>query len=241
MSHPSDAASPADPLDPTAQRRPIVELLILAAPTVAQIASYTLMQFTDRWMLGRIGGTEGTLQAAAAGTAGITFFAVIGFGFGVLLVVNTLVSQSFGRNDLTAAGRYLWQGIWFAVVFGLATMLLYPRAEELFRWMGHAPQMAKYEADYLRVVALVGSLKLITTAMIIQWHLLKREDKPVGLRGWLRGLNRYVGPRGYLASVLPAYLRYYQRDFHPWQEDDRALIAQAERELSAMLGERWAA
>jgi MATE family multidrug resistance protein len=147
------------------RRWPIVELLVLAAPTVAQMSSYTLMQFTDRWMLGRIGGTEGTLQAAAAGTAGITFFAVIGFGFGVLLVVNTLVSQSFGRNDLTAAGRYLWQGIWFAVVFGLATLLLYPRAEELFRWMGHAPQMAKYEADYFRVVALVGSLKLITTAM----------------------------------------------------------------------------
>ena len=93
-----------------------------------------------------------------------------------------------------------------------------------------------------RVLWMAGaSLGLLTTAMIIQWHLLKREDKPVGLRGWLRGLNRYVGPRGYLTAALPAYLRYYRRDFHPWQEDDRALIAQAERALQTMLGERWAA
>ena len=147
------------------RRWPIVELLVLAAPTVAQMSSYTLMQFTDRWMLGRIGGAEGTLQAAAAGTAGITFFAVIGFGFGVLLVVNTLVSQSFGRKDLTSTGRYLWQGIWFAVGFGLLTLLLYPRAQGLFQWMGHEPQMARYEADYFRVVALAGSLKLMATAM----------------------------------------------------------------------------
>ena len=140
-----DAAPSLPQPDAHWRRWPIVELLVLAAPTVAQMSSYTLMQFTDRWMLGRIGGTEGTLQAAAAGTAGITFFAVIGFGFGVLLVVNTLVSQSFGRQDLPAAGRYMWQGIWFAVVFGLATLLLYPRAEELFLWMGHAPQMARYE------------------------------------------------------------------------------------------------
>ena len=147
------------------RRWPLTELLVLAAPTVAQMSSYTLMQFTDRWMLGAIGGRAGSMQAAAAGTAGITYFAVIGFGFGVLLVVNTLVSQSFGRSDLPATGRYLWQGIWFAVAFGVVTLLLYPSAEGLFRAMGHEAQMARYEADYFRIVALAGGLKLINTAM----------------------------------------------------------------------------
>jgi hypothetical protein len=93
-----------------------------------------------------------------------------------------------------------------------------------------------------RVLWMAGaSLGLISAAMVIQWHLLKREEKPVGLRGWLRGLQRYAGPGGYLAAVMPAYLRYYRRDFHPWQEDDRRLISEAERALHAMLGERWAA
>src|SRR5215207_3996290 len=144
----------AAPEPPAHWRRwPIVELLVLAAPTVAQMASYTLMQFTDRYMLARVGD----LEAAAAGTAGITFFAVIGFGFGVLLVVNTLVSQSFGRKDLAATGQYLWQGMWFAIVFGVLTMLLYPSAQDLFLAMGHEPRMATLEAQYLRVVAIAGT------------------------------------------------------------------------------------
>ena len=36
-------------------RSPVVELLGLAAPTVAQMASYTLMQFIDTLMLSRVG------------------------------------------------------------------------------------------------------------------------------------------------------------------------------------------
>lgn len=142
------------------QRRPMVELLLLALPTVAQMASYTLMQFADRWMLAWVGD----LEATAAGTAGIIFFSIIGFGFGVLLVVNTLVSQSHGRKDYVSAGRYLWQGLWFAVVFGLATILLYPVAEKSFLLMGHAPRMAALEGTYLRVVALAAGVKLVQTA-----------------------------------------------------------------------------
>src|SRR5688572_19249545 len=143
------------------RQRPLVELLILAAPTVAQMASYTMMQFADRYMLARVGD----LEAAAAGTAGLSFFAVIGFGFGVMLVVNTLVSQSFGRGDLPAAGRYLWQGMWFGVLFGLVSLLLYPWAEELYLALGHEPRMAALEGEYMRVVALSGTLKLASTAM----------------------------------------------------------------------------
>jgi MATE family multidrug resistance protein len=144
-----------------ANERPLRELLLLAVPTVAQMASYTLMQFADRWMLAYVGD----LQATAAGTAGIVYFCVIGFGFGVLLVVNTLASQSFGRRDYRSAGRYLWQGLWFGVAFGLAAMLLYPVAQPLFLKMGHELPVATLEADYLRVLTLAGSVKLASTAL----------------------------------------------------------------------------
>src|ERR671915_396920 len=98
MAEPLSHASHAPGGAPAPARRPLVELLLLAAPTVAQMASYTLMQFADRWMLAFVGDRE----AAAAGTAGLTFFCFLGFGFGVLLVVNTLASQSFGRGDHAA-------------------------------------------------------------------------------------------------------------------------------------------
>src|SRR4051812_21772880 len=69
---------------------PLRELLTLALPTVLQMASYTLMQFIDTLMLAR---AMGPLAPTAASNAGSLSFAMIGFGTGILLVVNTLVSQ----------------------------------------------------------------------------------------------------------------------------------------------------
>lgn len=157
----SEAMSTGAPLEAPRERRPIVELLVLAAPTVAQMASYTLMQFTDRWMLARVGD----LEAAAAGTAGLMYFSFLGFGFGTLLVVNTLASQSFGRKDYASAGQYMWQGLWFGLLFGALTLLLYPFAEPLFLATGHEPRMAGLEARYVQVASLGGPMKLAAVAI----------------------------------------------------------------------------
>ena len=64
--------------DRAADRRPIAELLILALPTVAQMASYTAMNFTDTWMLSRLGLVEPTASANAS----LFGFALISVGFG---------------------------------------------------------------------------------------------------------------------------------------------------------------
>ena len=46
---------------------PLRELLTLAAPTVAQMASYTLMQFIDTWLLAHYGSNRSTgLEPTAA-------------------------------------------------------------------------------------------------------------------------------------------------------------------------------
>ena len=113
--------------------RALGELLRLAGPTVAQMASYTVMQFLDTWMLARLGETAPT----AAGNSGMFAFAVISLPFGVLWVVNTLVSQSFGRRDFASCGRYLWQGIWFALAFSL--LLLPAQIDALHSNVGSFP------------------------------------------------------------------------------------------------------
>jgi uncharacterized protein len=42
---------------------------------------------------------------------------------------------------------------------------------------------------------------------------------------------KFWGPRGFYTRRIPQYLSYYKRDFHPWDEDSRALIERFEREL----------
>src|SRR6185503_16376643 len=94
------------------QRSALRELLSLAGPTVAQMASYTLMQFIDTWLLAHYGTNKSSgLEPTAASNSGLFSFALISLGFGALTLVNTLVSQSFGRGDRAECGRYLWQGV----------------------------------------------------------------------------------------------------------------------------------
>src|SRR5258705_13788939 len=137
------------PLNPTADNQhPLKELMHLAGPTIAQMVSYTAMMFIDTLMLSRVGDDA----AAAAGTAGMFSFALISFGFGVLMLVNALVSQSFGRKDYQECGRYLWQGIWWAILFALIILPLIPLMPRVFGRMGHAASLARLEGAYFRIV-----------------------------------------------------------------------------------------
>jgi MATE family multidrug resistance protein len=145
------------------QSHPLAELLHLAAPTVAQMASYTLMQFIDTWILAHAG--TGVAAPTAASNAGILSFAVISLGMGVLFVVNTLVSQSFGRKDYPACGQFLWQGIWFSVVFWLLLLPLLFVLPNVFLGVKHEPALAHLEGIYLQIVLGASILKLATTVL----------------------------------------------------------------------------
>lgn len=159
--------------DPSSKvlRSPILELLALATPTVAQMGSYTLMQFIDTLMLSRVGET----QATAASNSGMLAFSIISFGVGVLWVINTLVSQAFGREDRAACGRYLWQGVWFGLGMSLLLMPLLPVAPHVFLGFGHEPGLVHQEALYIRIVLGATVFKMIGTTF---WQFLLATDRP---------------------------------------------------------------
>jgi MATE family multidrug resistance protein len=142
------------------ERRPIAELLALAGPTVAQMASYTIMQFVDTWMLTRISDDAAT----AASNSGMFAFSVISLGVGVLLLVNTLVSQHYGQRTFAACGRYLWQGVWFSVFFSLLLLPVVPLVRRAFVRFGHAPDLVQLETVYLQIVIGASVAKLAGTA-----------------------------------------------------------------------------
>jgi MATE family multidrug resistance protein len=144
------------------EERPIVELLRLAGPTVAQMASYTVMQFLDTWMLSHVGNH--LIAPTAAANSGILAFAVISLGMGVLWVVNTLVSQSYGRKDTRACGQFLWQGIWFSIIFAILIWPFLPLVPRVFAALGHQPSLANEESLYLQNVLSASALKLIRTS-----------------------------------------------------------------------------
>jgi MATE family multidrug resistance protein len=145
------------------------------------MASYTVMQFADTWMLSRLGVTEPT----AAGNGGLLAWSVIGFGVGVLFCVNALVSQHFGQKDFHACGRYLWQGVWFGVFFAFVTALFIPFTPRLFALMGHDPALIAAEGTFFRITVAGTAIKLAATAF---GHFLLATNRP-----WIVMLSAVCG------------------------------------------------
>jgi MATE family multidrug resistance protein len=193
-----DAANAQLPaLDETDRpRRPLGELLSLALPTVAQMVSYTLMQFLDTWMLSKVGVTEVT----AAGNAGILAFGLISLGVGTMAVVNTLVSQSFGRRTYTQCGPYLWQGIWLSLAYGLLVLPLLPVMPHLMALVGHEPRLLAQESVYLQITLSFGFIKLAQTAVA---QFLLAVDRPNAVL--------VAGVVGVAVNALTAYVMIFGR------------------------------
>jgi len=89
------------------------------------------------------------------------------------------------------------------------------------------------EGSYLTRVVVMSSTTVVFLAKVAQMHvrLMAREKQLLNLRSWLNGARRLWGPRGHFIRLVPAYLRYYRPSFHPWDQDDRPLVARFSREL----------
>lgn len=55
--------------------------------------------------------------------------------------------------------------------------------------------------------------------------MLRKDGKLWSIREWLSGINYLFIRPGIYRRILPAFLRFLRRDFHPWQHDNRDLIA----------------
>ncbi len=104
-------------------RSPLMEMLVIAAPTVATMASYTVMQFVDKLMVSRIGADS--VYVGAQGNGGLLAFVPISIAMGCLTVVNTFVSQNLGAKTPERAPAYAWAGLWLAAVWWVVFMLPY--------------------------------------------------------------------------------------------------------------------
>src|ERR1700683_3333169 len=87
-------------------------LVILAIPVVLSELGWMAQGVVDTIMVGRLG--PAAIGAVALGNA--VFYTPSLFGFGILLGLDTLVSQSYGRRDYDGCHRWLAQGIYLAML-----------------------------------------------------------------------------------------------------------------------------
>ncbi len=101
------------------RHRPFPELVRLAWPIAVSTLSYSVMTLVGTLFVARLGASA----LAGVGLGGVASFMVLCFGFGALRAVNVLVAQAVGAGDRPRARRWLWAGIWTALVLGVVMLV----------------------------------------------------------------------------------------------------------------------
>jgi MATE family multidrug resistance protein len=137
------------------------ELLLLAAPLILSQSFMTVQIFVDTILLSWY-----DTHAMSASFPAVMWFWLL---FGLLQVTagytSTFVAQYTGANRPHRVGPAVWQGIHFALLAGLAMLLLAPAAPWLIAVGGHSEKLQTLESAYLRCLAFAAMPMLVMSAI----------------------------------------------------------------------------
>jgi MATE family multidrug resistance protein len=123
-------------------------LLTLAIPVVLSELAWMSMSVVDTIMVGH-------LSAEAIGAVGLSsglYYVPSLFGLGLLLGLDTLVSQAYGRNDDRDCLRWLTQGLYIAAATAVPAMLIVHWLPVFLPRWGTNPEVAAQAVAYLRLL-----------------------------------------------------------------------------------------
>ena len=80
----------------------------------------------------------------------------------------------------------------------------------------------------LRSIVMMVATVLFIYAAVANTKDLFKQDGIDNAKSWRRLFTYLFFSPGLLRKVLKSYFSYYRPGFHPWEEDDRALLAKAE-------------
>lgn len=123
-------------------------LLALAIPVVLSELGWMSMAIVDTIMVGHVGPVA--IGAVAVGS--FVYYCPALFGLGILLGLDTLVSQAHGRGDYDECHRWLAQGAYIAIGFTPIAMLAALAAVNLFPFWGVNPLVGAEAARFLNVL-----------------------------------------------------------------------------------------
>jgi len=227
--------APGSPTKPDwgAELRAVVTL---AVPVVLSEIGWMLQGVVDTIMVGRLG--PAAIGAVALGNA--VCYTPSLFGIGLLLGLDTMVSQANGRQDHDECHRWLAQGIYLALIAAPVIMLLLVGASIGFTHVGISAEVAAPAGHYLRLLLWgtlplllysgtrrylqgVGEVRVITATYVIanlinwfgNWVLIygKLGFPALGVRG---SALSTVASRIFMAAALLLFAwRYERQRGHP--------------------------
>lgn len=157
-------------------RRALMPTIRLAWPVIMAELGWMFMGVADTIMVGWLAPQA----IGAVGLGGIVFFTVAVFGMGLLLGLDTFVSQAYGAGDLHECHRWLRAGVHLACLATVPVMILafgLVAAMPAFHWH---PTVQTLTAPYLSTLAW-GSLPLLLYASFRRYLQALALVRPVML------------------------------------------------------------
>ena len=123
-------------------------LLRLAIPVVLSELAWMMMSVVDTIMVGRLSPEA----IGAVGLSSALYYIPALFGAGLLLGLDTLVSQAYGRGDHAECRHWVMQGIYIVLLFSIPVMIIVQWIPALLPRWGTNPDVASQTAAYLRLL-----------------------------------------------------------------------------------------
>lgn len=124
-------------------------MLHIAIPVVMSELGWMAMGVVDTIMVGRLGAES--IGAVSIGS--ILFHVAVIFGTGLLLGLDTLVSQAFGRDDIHDCHHSLLQAVYLCVALAPPSMLFVVLGIPFLRDWGLHPEVMERAAPYMQTLA----------------------------------------------------------------------------------------
>ncbi len=211
-------------------------MITLAVPVVLSELGWMAQGVVDNIMVGKLGAVA--IGAVALGNA--VYYTPSLFGIGLLLGLDTLVSQAYGRKDHDDCHRWLAQGVYLACIVTPPLMVLIAAASYGFMRFGVIPEVAVLSGGYLRILNWgtlplllyggtrrylqgVGQVRVITVTYVLanllnwfgNWVLIygKFGMPALGVNG--SAISTCVSRVAMAAALLGFAWRYERKRGHP--------------------------
>jgi MATE family multidrug resistance protein len=217
-------------------RSELAAMVSLAVPVVLSELGWIAQGVVDNIMVGRLG--PAAIGAVALGNA--VYYTPCLFGIGLLLGLDTLVSQAYGRRDHDECHRWLAQGVYLACIVTPPLMILIAALSYGFPRFGVIPEVASLSGGYLRILNWgtlplllyggtrrylqgVGQVRVITLTYVLanlmnwagDWVLIygKLGFPALGVNG--SAISTCIARAGMAVAMLAFAWRYERKRGHP--------------------------
>jgi MATE family multidrug resistance protein len=183
----SSAAEVADgavaPVEPGSLS--LSSLLTLAWPVIVSRSTQTIIGLSDALLVADLGSAA----VAAVGTGAFNTFAILILPMGTLFIVQSFVSQLFGKKDLAGARRYGVYGLLVAAasqVVCMAGALAVPFALSFF---DYAPDVRELMTKYMQIRLMCGGAAMGIEALAAYYGGLGNTRLPMAASVFAMVLN----------------------------------------------------